>query len=133
MGTLLLTANFNYFVAGLYEVGITSTSSFDPVASYVNATDVTFFVPNSAAALNAFTDITSNASNQSVTLNILKYHIVMNDLVYSTEFQNGMQLTAATGKNITITKQDGDIFVNQAKIITPDYLVCNGVVHVIDG
>lgn len=135
MGTLLLTAQskFNYFVAGLYEVGITSTASFDPVANEVNATDVTFFVPNSAEALEAFTNITSNATNEANLLDILKYHIVVNDLVYSTGFKDGMQLTAATGKNITITVDNGNILVNQATIITPDYIVSNGVVHIING
>jgi uncharacterized surface protein with fasciclin (FAS1) repeats len=135
MGTLLLTAQskFNYFVAGLYEVGITSTASFDPLADEVNATDVTFFVPNSAEALEAFTNITSNATNEANLLDILKYHIVVNDLVYSTGFKDGMQLTAATGKNITITVDNGNILVNQATIITPDYIVSNGVVHIING
>lgn len=133
MGTLLLTANFKYFVAGLYEVGIYNTSSFDPVAYDVNATDVTFFVPNTADALVSFTDVTSNATNMTNVLDILKYHIVVGDLVYSPEFQNGMQLTTATGKNITISKEGDVIFVNQARILTPDYIVSNGVVHVIDG
>jgi uncharacterized surface protein with fasciclin (FAS1) repeats len=133
MGILLLQANFNFFVAGLYEVGITSVFSYDPVGNDVNASDVTFFIPNSADALNAFTDITSNMSSKVDVLDILRYHIVTNDLVYSTMFQDGMQLKTATGANITISKQNGDIFVNQAKIITPDFLVSNGVVHVIDG
>jgi uncharacterized surface protein with fasciclin (FAS1) repeats len=133
MGTLLLTANFKYFVAGLYELGITSTASADPVANEVNATDVTFFIPNSALALDAFTEITSNGSNMSTVVDILEYHIVINDLVYSTGFQNGMQMTTTNGKNVTITTSDGDIYINQIKIIIPDYIVSNGVAHVIDG
>jgi uncharacterized surface protein with fasciclin (FAS1) repeats len=132
MAVLLLQTNFNYYVAGLYEVGIISPTSYDPVGDAVNASDVTFFIPNSAEALNAFTDITQNISTKAGVLDVLKYHIVPNNLVYSTQFVNGMQMTTATGANVTITKQNGEIFVNQARIITPDYLVSNGVVHVID-
>jgi hypothetical protein len=37
------------------------------------------------------------------------------------------------GENVTITVENGTVFVNSAKVITPNVLVANGVVHVIDG
>lgn len=36
------------------------------------------------------------------------------------------------GSNLIITTDGDDIFVNDAKIIQSDYLVVNGVIHVID-
>merc|ERR1712007_142112 len=37
------------------------------------------------------------------------------------------------GIPVTITIDDGDIFVNSARVVTQDVLVANGVMHVIDG
>jgi len=41
-------------------------------------------------------------------------------------------LKTQQGTDLTITLQDGDIYVNSAKVIKPDLIVANGVVHVID-
>lgn len=144
MANLVLSSTFNYFYAGLLEAGITNPSAADKggnigqpfidlVANQVNGTDVTFFIPNSAVALEAWTNVTSSTKNSTSALDILKYHIVVNDLVYSTGFQDGMQLVTSTGKNVSIKIVHGIILVNQATITTRDYLVANGVVHVIDG
>ena len=39
---------------------------------------------------------------------------------------------AMNGVNLTITVDGSDVFVNSAKVVTPNVLVSNGVVHVID-
>ncbi len=41
-------------------------------------------------------------------------------------------LKSMAGMNLTITMNNGTIFVNSAKVVTPDVLVANGVIHVID-
>lgn len=51
---------------------------------------------------------------------------------YSSNLKNGTKLTALNGKPLTITLSNGTVFVNSARVITPDILVSNGVVHVID-
>jgi hypothetical protein len=62
-----------------------------------------------------------------------QYHIVPSFVGYSSLLKNGMVLKTAQGDNVTITVQDGgDIYVNAARVITSDYIVANGVVHVID-
>ena len=45
---------------------------------------------------------------------------------------NGTMLTSMSGMNLNITISNGSVFVNSAKVVTPDVLVSNGVVHVID-
>ena len=45
---------------------------------------------------------------------------------------NGASLTALNGEKLKITITDGTIFVNSAKVVTPNVLFANGVVHVID-
>jgi hypothetical protein len=42
-------------------------------------------------------------------------------------------LQTVGGGNVAISIVNGSVFVNSAKVITPDVLVANGVVHVIDG
>jgi len=46
--------------------------------------------------------------------------------------KNGMSLKTQQGTNIQITIQDGDMYVNAAKVIASDLMVANGVVHVLD-
>lgn len=41
-------------------------------------------------------------------------------------------LTTLQGNNVTISIIDGSVYVNSAKVVVPDVLVANGVVHVID-
>lgn len=43
-----------------------------------------------------------------------------------------MTVPALAGGDLRITITDGDVFVNSAKVLMPDVLVANGVVHVID-
>jgi uncharacterized surface protein with fasciclin (FAS1) repeats len=45
---------------------------------------------------------------------------------------NGTVLTTAQGDNLTITVNGNDTYINSAKILTPDYLIVNGVIHTID-
>jgi uncharacterized surface protein with fasciclin (FAS1) repeats len=93
---------------------------------------VTYFIPNSAAALaNASNIIKVNGSSDDLKA-LFEYHIVPGFVGYSPLLTNGTSLKTAQGDNVTITVQDGDIFVNSAKVVTSDWIVANGVVHVID-
>ena len=59
--------------------------------------------------------------------------VVVNGTVgYSSTLMNNTQLTAMNGEKLTITTMNGTYFVNSAKVLIPDILVANGVVHVID-
>ena len=58
--------------------------------------------------------------------------VVNGTVGYSSTLKNGTSLTTLSGGKLTITIDNGNVFVNDAKVITPDVLVANGVVHVID-
>ena len=45
---------------------------------------------------------------------------------------NGSMLTSMNGGKLMITMNNGSVFVNSAKVVLPDVLVANGVIHVID-
>jgi len=92
---------------------------------------MTFFAPNTQAALSAFTSLapTLTSAELAATFN---YHAVPNFIGYSSELTNGMQLQTVQGTNVTITIQGNETWVNGARIVVSDYLVANGVVHLID-
>jgi uncharacterized surface protein with fasciclin (FAS1) repeats len=63
---------------------------------------------------------------------ILAYHIVPDVVGYSTDLVNGTKLPTASQGSLTIRRDGKDIFVNSAKVIVPNVLIKEGVVHVID-
>jgi uncharacterized surface protein with fasciclin (FAS1) repeats len=132
-----LTAVLEITAAGLeYFISILNNGGYLNMANtYVNNVlllpDVTFFIPNSAIALANATKL-SQTSTQAEQQAVFEYHVVPSMVAYSPQLQNGLSLKTAQGTNLTITVQDGDTYVNAAKIIAFDYIVANGVVHVID-
>lgn len=59
-------------------------------------------------------------------------HVVEGTVAYSSMLEDGANLTTLGGENVTISIEDGNVFVNSAQVTMPDVLVSNGVVHVID-
>jgi uncharacterized surface protein with fasciclin (FAS1) repeats len=113
-------------------------------------TDITIFAPTNQA-FSAIGSIANSASVQTLA-SVLEYHVILGagmttaispfnsnpnqPLVhFSPELLQNNQVSFQTvnGANLTIRKQNGALFVNQARIIVSDILVANGVVHVIDG
>jgi uncharacterized surface protein with fasciclin (FAS1) repeats len=99
------------------------------VTTVDDLSDVTIFAPSNAA----FSAIGSALGNLSTAQleSILTYHVVKGTVGYSTTLTN-TTLTTVNGEKVTITIENGNVYVNSAKVITPDVLVANGVVHVID-
>ena len=57
--------------------------------------------------------------------------VVNGTVAYSSLLKNET-VKAMNGMNLTITVEGGNVFVDSAKVITPNVLVSNGVVHIID-
>lgn len=104
-------------------------------ATYVNQVldlpDVTYFMPNSASALADATQLATNSSAADLEANF-QYYVVPGFAAYSSKLTNGMKLKTQQGTDLTVTLQDGDIYINSAKIIISDLIVSNGVGHVLD-
>jgi uncharacterized surface protein with fasciclin (FAS1) repeats len=92
--------------------------------------DVTIFAPYDAA-FAAIGSVTGELSEEQLS-KILTYHVVQGTVGYSSDLSN-TTLETVEGSDVTITVNDDGVFVNSAKVIIPDVLVANGVVHVIDG
>ena len=54
------------------------------------------------------------------------------EVAYSSLLTDGKTLQTVIGSNVAITVRNGSIYVNAAKIVDPDYLLSNGVLHVLD-
>jgi hypothetical protein len=64
---------------------------------------------------------------------VLTYHVVNGTVGYSSSLENGTTLQTLNGGDLTITVgEDGSVWVNSARVVVPNVLVANGVVHVID-
>ncbi|KAG9926813.1 hypothetical protein KCV05_g6846, partial [Aureobasidium melanogenum] len=65
--------------------------------------------------------------------NVLSYHVVNNSVLYSSDIMNGStSVSTLTGHNLTLQNINGSLYVNSAKVVTPDVLFGNGVIQVID-
>ncbi|KAE8444639.1 hypothetical protein EG329_014387 [Mollisiaceae sp. DMI_Dod_QoI] len=92
--------------------------------------DITIFAPSNAA-FQAIGSALGDLTTQELA-GILEYHVVNGTVGYSSMLSN-TTLPTVGGGQVTITIENGIVFVNSAKVVTPNVLVSNGVVHVIDG
>jgi uncharacterized surface protein with fasciclin (FAS1) repeats len=130
---LLTEANLNFFISILQDGGYLNTTAATLVDGVRITPDVTTFVPNSEEALNAFNAFNDKSPSQEQLGAMFNYYVVQDFIGYSTRLEDGMGLKTVNGNNLTITKRGNDTFVNGAKIIISDYLIANGVAHVVDG
>jgi uncharacterized surface protein with fasciclin (FAS1) repeats len=111
--------------------GYLSPNDTPLVNSAIYTSSNTFFAPNTQAAVDTFNSMAPTMSQDQLAASF-NYHFVPGFLGYSSQLKDGMQLRTSQGTNLTITVQGNTTYVNGARIITYDYLVCNGVVHMID-
>ncbi len=63
---------------------------------------------------------------------VLLYHVVPGTLS-AEEVADRSELETAGGEMLSVTVEDGNVFVNGAQVITADVEAENGVIHIIDG
>ncbi|MFM7769700.1 MAG: fasciclin domain-containing protein, partial [Bacteroidota bacterium] len=62
---------------------------------------------------------------------ILTYHVAPVTAL-STDLSDGMTVTTVAGENVSVSIQNGSVYINQALVTVADITTDNGVVHVID-
>lgn len=121
-------ASLSYFVSIAQQWVIWNNATEDTFQANI---DQTYFIPNSAAALAMTQNMSIEAQQQIGEL--VGYHIVSGSVLYSTALTNGRTITTVSGLSLIVTVQeDGTKYINGAKITSPDYLVSDGVMHIID-
>ncbi|KAI9764152.1 MAG: hypothetical protein M1839_006040 [Geoglossum umbratile] len=116
ISTTLTTAGLSLFNNLLVEAGLSSTLD--------GSSSVTVFVPSNAALAAA-----SGAGGSA----FLQGHIIPSFVGYLPLLTNGAVFTTQSGTTLKISITNGQFYVNGIQIITPNNIVGNGVVHVIDG
>jgi uncharacterized surface protein with fasciclin (FAS1) repeats len=126
--TLPISDSKTAVAAGLTSLAgaLTSAKLVDTVD---NLKDVTIFAPSNDA-FGAIGSALPGLTTDQLT-SILTYHVVQGTVGYSSLLSN-TTLKTVNGGTVTITVEGGNVFVNSARVIIPDVLVSNGVVHVID-
>jgi uncharacterized surface protein with fasciclin (FAS1) repeats len=123
-------AALSYFIAIVNQARFMNSYNSSLVDTFVAGSDFTLFAANSAAALSQLNTAVDNGTD---FLNLFGYQVVAGSVLYSRMFKNGTQLTTMNGLPAIVTVlEDGTIYINAAKIIASDYLISNGVMHVID-
>ncbi|MBC6956828.1 MAG: fasciclin domain-containing protein [Chloroflexi bacterium] len=70
-------------------------------------------------------------SNPEVLTSVLTYHVVPGAAMTRDQAVSG-PVTSMNGAAITLTAEDADLLVDQARLVTADKAASNGVVHTID-
>ncbi|TVY59123.1 Fasciclin-like arabinogalactan protein, partial [Lachnellula cervina] len=122
-----LTGTLNPFNLTSFEGALYQAKKLDNFSTAANST---IFVPNNSA----FQNLGPAIANMTVEAlgSVLDYHLLPNQVVYSTALTNGTKFSTQQGGNVTILHSGNSLYVNSAAIIQADLLCANGVIHVID-
>lgn len=93
----------------------------------------TVFAPTNdafAALPDGTLDTLLKPENKNTLVDILTYHVV-GAKALSTDLSDGQEIETVEGKIVTVSIGD-DVKINDAKVVIPDVMASNGVVHVID-
>lgn len=100
---------------------------------------VTIFAPNDEAFSSIQSNLSSVTSNTTLLQTILRNHVINGTSVYSGELialGSGKNETTAAGEGLGASFNSSGSFVTNgnvtAKIVTPDIVLWNGVLHIVD-
>ena len=120
--------DFSTLVAAATAAGLLDTLS-DPNA------ELTVFAPTDAAfaAFFAESGLTPDAllADKATLTKVLMYHVVPGR-VSAADVMGLNKAGSAGGQNLFVHARSGEVFINNAQVITADISASNGVVHVID-
>jgi uncharacterized surface protein with fasciclin (FAS1) repeats len=106
----------------------------DLINSLSNAGPFTVFAPTNAAFDKVPKETLDNLmkdENKAQLQDILEYHVYVGTL--KTEMmEDGQTLNQVNGNNITITKKDGKVIINNSAIVILSIPATNGIIHIID-
>lgn len=122
--TAIAAGSFTILIEAIQEAGLEETLKGPGPFTVFAPTDEAFDkIPE--ADLNAL------LANKTQLASVLSYH-VLSEKVMSSDLSDGMSLETLSGQNVTISVGDEGVMVNNAKVVSPDILASNGVIHGID-
>ncbi|KAI9150298.1 fasciclin domain-containing protein 3 [Paramyrothecium foliicola] len=128
---LTIPLNFSRTATALgLSAGVGALEATDLLDTVDTLQDVTIFLPENEA-FQAVGSAFANASTETLQ-SVLQYHAVAGSVVFSTQVTN-TSVETVQGNQLNLTVIDGTVFVNSAKVVLPNVILSNGVLHVIDG
>lgn len=122
-----LDGDFDTLVSALQSARLNDTLSGPGPYTIFAPTDEAFAkIPE--AQLN---DLITNDSQKNNLRRILTYHVVPG-MILSSDLRNGLTLRTMEGSDLQITGDNASAMVNGARIVRPDIMGSNGVIHAID-
>lgn len=110
-------------------VGAVTVADLGP--TLLDLENITVFAPNNAA-FSEIASATENLTTEALA-SILQGHVVQGTVAYSSTLSN-MTIETVDGNSVNITVTgNGTVYVDNARVVIPNVLIANGVVHVIDG
>ncbi|KAH7336069.1 FAS1 domain-containing protein [Rhexocercosporidium sp. MPI-PUGE-AT-0058] len=102
----------------------------DQIVNFTDTPNYTLFAPNNAA-FQALGSAISSMSVKDLTA-VLDFHVLPNQVTFSTALKNGTTWTTKQGGNVTVRHSGNNVFIDSSQLLTTDILLANGVLHVID-
>ena len=102
------------------------------VKALSGSSKLTVFAPTNAAfAKVPKTTLNQLAHNKKLLAAVLEYHVVKGALT-AAQIEKKTSLKTLEGASVAVKLKSGSVYINQAKVVTPNLKASNGIVHVIN-
>ena len=118
--------NFNTLLKAAVEAGLENTLSEDGPFTVFAPTDSAFEKLPDEVIISLL-----KKENKDKLVSILKFHVIAGN--YPSDKLPLLPLKTLNGQDVNFKVDDGDIFINGAKVLKANIKASNGIIHVIDG
>ncbi len=95
----------------------------------------TVFAPNNDA-FTAFLGVIGQTGlddiPEEVLRDVLEYHVISTAALLSADLSDGQTAATLGGEDVTVTIDGSDVFISDSKVLSPDVVASNGVVHIME-
>lgn len=124
--TAVAAGSFQTLVAAVQAAGLVETLKGDGPFTVFAPTDEAF-----AALPEGTVETLLKPENRDKLVSILTYHVVGGS-VTSSDVVKLDSAETVQGQSVTIEVKDGNVMIDNAKVVSADIMTSNGVIHVID-
>ena len=120
--------------AGSFNTLVKAVTAAELVKTLKGKGPFTVFAPSDEAFSALDSDLLSDLlkpENKNKLAGILTFH-VLTGKVMSTDISGTIEATTVNGQKLIIKKSYGNVFVNDAQVVSADIEADNGVIHVIN-
>ena len=118
--------NFNTLLKAAVEADLANTLSEDGPFTVFAPTDSAFEKLPDEVIISLL-----KKENKDKLVNILKFHVISGS--YPSDKLPLLPLKTLNGQDVNFKVDNGDIFINGAKVLKANIIASNGIIHVIDG